>query len=125
MNIEDFRNHCLDKKEVAEFFPFNDDVLVFKVLGKIFALTSLKSWEEQTPAINLKCEPEKAILLREKYSEICPAYHMNKKHWNTVSLNQGLPDDFIKEMINESYELVVSFLPKKHQKNIFPNGIQR
>jgi predicted DNA-binding protein (MmcQ/YjbR family) len=88
MNIEQLRDFCLFKKGVIEDFPFDKTTLVFKVLGKMFALTSLKDWEEGTPSINLKCDPDYAQELRATYNSIQPGYHMNKKHWNTIHLNQ-------------------------------------
>jgi len=109
MNIDLIRQHCLKKKGVTESFPFDDETLVFKVMGKMFALTSL------TPplSINLKCDPERGVELREEYAEIKPGYHMNKTHWNTVDLNGTLRTNFVKELIDHSYELVVNSLPKK------------
>jgi len=112
MNIEEFRACCLSKKGVSEEFPFDADTLVFKVLGKMFALAPL---ERLPPQANLKCDPERAIELRESYDEvIMPGYHMSKVHWNTLFLEQ-LPGDLIRELINHSYELVVSKLPKKQR----------
>ena len=112
MNIEDIRTYCLDKKAVAESFPFDSDTLVFKVGKKMFALTGLN---HNPLRINLKCNPEKAILLREQYPQITPAFHMNKKHWNSVLLDNSLPPDLIKELIDHSYELVVKAMTKKER----------
>lgn len=110
MNIEEFRACCLEKKGVSEEFPFDADTLVFKVMGKMFALAPL---ERLPPQANLKCDPERAIELRESYDgAIMPGYHMSKVHWNTLFLEQ-LPGDLIRELINHSYGLVVSKLPKK------------
>jgi len=110
MNIEEFTEYCLVKKGVAESFPFGGDTLVFKVVGKIFSLTGL----ENIPAsANLKCDPEWAITLREEYEDIQPGYHMNKAHWNTVTLEGSLEDSLIKKLIDHSYDLVVQSLPKK------------
>lgn len=112
MNIEEFRACCLAKKGVSEEFPFDADTLVFKVMGKMFALAPL---ERLPPQANLKCDPERAIELRESYDGvIMPGYHMSKVHWNTLFLEQ-LPGDLIRELINHSYLLVVSKLPKKQQ----------
>ena len=86
MNIEQLYEYCLSKKAVTEHFPFDDNVLVFKVLGKMFLLTGLDSWEKGESAINLKCDPDYALELRETYESIEPGYHMSKKHWNTVCL---------------------------------------
>ena len=110
MNIETFTEHCLSKKGVSESFPFGGDTLVFKVVGKMFALTGL---ETIPAAANLKCDPEWAITLREGYEDIQPGYHMNKAHWNTVQLEGSLEDSLIKKLIDHSYDLVVQSLPKK------------
>ncbi|MCU0348204.1 MAG: MmcQ/YjbR family DNA-binding protein [Saprospiraceae bacterium] len=111
MNIEELRTYCLQKKGVEETFPFDEETLVFKVLGKMFALTGL---DEIECSANLKCDPEWAIELRETYpDDITPGYHMNKKHWNTVKCEAGLEDAFLKKLIDHSYELVVASLPKK------------
>ncbi len=101
MNIEDVRNYCFNKPGVEESFPFDKETLVFKVNNKMFALLSLDDLK-----INLKCNPEKAIELREHHPEIKPGYHMNKKHWNTVDFNQTLPKSLIKELIDHSYNLI-------------------
>lgn len=108
MDIESFRNFCLLKKGVTEEFPFDEETLVFKVMGKIFALTDVDLFK----SINLKCDPEWAIELREKYAAILPGYHMNKKHWNTVTIDGSLSDAIIRKLINHSYDLVVEKLPK-------------
>lgn len=109
MDIEKIRTYCLKKKRVTESFPFNETTLVFKVMNKIFCLLSL------TPphTVNLKCEPEYAIELREKYDEVTPGYHMNKKYWNTIDIAGRVPDKEIHSWIDHSYELVVSGLPRK------------
>jgi len=116
MNIEEIRNYCLLKKGTSEDFPFDDVTLVFKVLGKLYALTNL----EGDLSINLKCDPEKAIALREQYPCIQPGYHMSKVHWNTVHIDGSMKSDFLKELIDHSYDLVVSKLTKK-QKNELEN----
>ncbi len=114
MNIEDFRNYCMSKKEVTEHFPFDDDVLVFKVCNKMFALASLKQWEEGQGFINLKCDPNYAEELREAYSVVKPGYHMNKKHWNSVYIHEGeLSLDLVMQLIDHSYNLVLDSLPLK------------
>jgi predicted DNA-binding protein (MmcQ/YjbR family) len=120
MSIEELRSYCLSKKASTESFPFDEDVLVFKVMNKIFALTSLRKWEEGDHSINLKCDPLKAVELREKYpGDVFPGYHMNKTHWNTVVIEHGtLSEKYIKHLINHSYELVVSKLPKKDRAQI-------
>ncbi|PIE49804.1 MAG: MmcQ-like protein [Flavobacteriales bacterium] len=114
MDIETLRNYCLKKKHVAECFPFDAKILVFKVMGKMFALTNL---ERVPSSVNLKCDPEKALELRAHYPEIIiPGYHMSKKHWNTVLLNNRLPQKMYMELINHSYDLVVKGLPKKKKQ---------
>jgi predicted DNA-binding protein (MmcQ/YjbR family) len=110
MDIESLRNICLSKRGVSEELPFGPDTLVFKVVGKIFALTGLDSEE---CSVNLKCNPEYALELRENHPDsIIPGYHMNKKHWNTVYCERGLDDSFIRDLINHSYETVVQSLKK-------------
>lgn len=109
MNIESFRDYCLAKPGVTEGFPFDDKVLVFKVMGKLFALTDVDGFE----SINLKCEPEYAIELRETFQAVKPGYHMSKKHWNTVATQSDVPDKLLLEMIDQSYNLVVKSLTKK------------
>lgn len=108
MDIELFRDFCLSKKGVTEEFPFDEDTLVFKVMGKIFVLTDVDTFK----SINLKCDPLWAIELRETYAAIIPGFHMNKKHWNTVSIDGSLSDTIIKKLINHSYNRVVDNLPK-------------
>jgi predicted DNA-binding protein (MmcQ/YjbR family) len=110
MNIEDFRNYCLSKAFTTEEFPFGPETLVFKVKGKIFAITGLDSDEFK---VNLKCNPQKAQELRESYPEIKPGYHMNKVHWNTVEFESRLSDAFLRELIDHSYDLIVASLPVK------------
>lgn len=113
MDMETIRKYCLEKKSTAESFPFGESTLVFKVSGKIFLLMSLDSLPLQ---FNVKCDPEKAEELRESYSSIIPAFHMNKKHWNSVILNGQVNAKLIREMIDESYDLVVQSLPLKERK---------
>lgn len=110
MHIEDFRNYCLAKKAVSEGFPFGEDTLVFKVADRMFALTNLT----KTPfSVNLKCNPERAIELREAHEEVQPGYHANKKHWNTINFEGHLPPSLLLELIDHSYDLVVQLLSKK------------
>jgi len=109
MNLEDLQLHCSSKPGVTEEFPFDDVTLVFKVMGKAFALTGLDAEE---PSVNLKCNPDRAIELRDEYPDIIPGYHMNKKHWNTVYLERELRDALIIELIAHSYDLVVAKLTK-------------
>lgn len=114
MNVEEARQFCIAKRGVTEGFPFDEVTLVLKVGGKMFALISL----DKEPSINLKCDPERAIELRERYEEILPGYHMNKKHWNTLMLEGNLPDSLVVEMITHSYELVLASLPRKVQEEV-------
>ncbi len=115
MNTETLREYCLSKKAVTEGFPFGEDTLVFKVKDKIFLLVSLSSNPLQ---FNAKCEPEKAIELREQYDAVQPGYHMNKKHWNTVIIDGSISAALIKEMIDDSYNLIVQSLPKKTREEL-------
>ena len=114
MDIEKVRKYCLKKKGVTEGFPFDEDTLVFKVMSKIFCLTNL------TPplSINLKCDPEFAIELREKYDAVTPGYHMNKKHWNTITLDGSIQDKEILSWINHSYEIVIQGMTKKEKDKL-------
>ena len=109
MNIEEYRNYCLLKRGVTEEFPFNETALVFKVMGKMFALIDVEQFE----IISLKCDPERGVELREQYSGINYAYHFNKKHWIGVATDGAVPDPLMYELINHSYALVVDKLPKK------------
>lgn len=118
MNLQTFYEYCLSRKAVTEHFPFDEDTLVFKVGGKMFALASLSEWEKGNPAVNLKCDPEWAEELRAQYDDIAPGFHMSKVHWNTVKVNREISDSFIKELIAHSYELVFKSLSKKIQSEI-------
>jgi predicted DNA-binding protein (MmcQ/YjbR family) len=113
MNLEYFYEYCISKEGVTEHFPFNEDALVLKVGGKMFLLSSLHSWETGRPKVNLKCDPEKAQELRAEFEGIQPGYHMSKKHWNTVSINEDVSDSLVKELIDHSYELVFGKLKYK------------
>jgi predicted DNA-binding protein (MmcQ/YjbR family) len=115
MNTEAFRDYCLQKKHVEESLPFDDTTLVFKLNNKIFALLSLK---DESNSCNLKCDPEKALTLRDDYNGIAPGYHMNKKHWNTVAFNQDVSDQLIFELIDHSYALIWASFSKKIQKDL-------
>ena len=110
MDLETFRDYCLSKLAAIESTPFGEDVLVFKVAGKIFPLAPL---DEVPATANLKCDPDLALELRDRYEQVRPGYHMNKKHWNTVELDSGIPDTVLRKMIDHSYELVVQKLPRK------------
>ncbi len=114
MHIEKLREHCISKKGVEETFPFGEDTLVFKVMGKMFCLTSLS----EPDSCNLKCDPEKAIELRQQFQSVQPGYHMSKVHWNTITYNQDMNDKEILKWADHSYDLVVSGLPKKLQKEL-------
>lgn len=111
MDIESFRHYCLQLKGVEETLPFGPDTLVYKVMGKAFALTGL---DEDEFKVNLKCDPDRAVDLREQYpDQIFPGWHMNKKHWNTVCFERGLSDDLLRELLDHSYALVVSGFSRK------------
>jgi predicted DNA-binding protein (MmcQ/YjbR family) len=114
MNIEEFREYCLSKPGVTEDFPFDASTLVFKLGGKMFALTDL----EDEFSINLKCDPERAIALRGQYPCITPGYHMSKKHWNTVLIDGSIERNLLLELIDHSYELVFSGLSLKVRTQI-------
>ncbi len=115
MNIEELRAYCISKKAVEECLPFGPETLVFKVMGKVFLLTGLDSSPLQ---FNVKCNPEKAIELREKYPCVQPGYHMNKKHWNTIIVDGSVSKKQLHEWITDSYNLVITGLPKTQQKNL-------
>jgi predicted DNA-binding protein (MmcQ/YjbR family) len=121
MNLENLYVYCLTKKGATEHFPFDEDTLVFKVGGKMFALSSLSQWEKGEPSVNLKCDPERAEELRGQYDEIKPGWHMSKIHWNTVTINNEVPDTLVKELIDHSYDLVHNSLTKKMQIKITQN----
>ena len=113
MNIESLYQFCLAKKGVTEHFPFDEDTLVFKVCDKMFCLVSLKNWEVGDRKLNLKCDPERAVQLRNEFEAVQPGYHMSKIHWNTVYFGKDLPTLEIMELIHHSYDLIVQSLPKK------------
>ena len=115
MDIEEYRDYCLSKPGTTESMPFDENVLVFKVMDKMFALTDVNAFE----SINLKCDPEKAVELREQYDgAVIPGYHMNKKHWNTVVTDGRISDLLLYEWIDESYNLIVSSLTKKKKEEL-------
>ena len=114
MNLESFRDYCLGLPGVTEDFPFDADTLAFRIGGKIFCLLSVSQPDE----CNLKCDPERAIVLREQYEAVRPGYHMNKKHWNTVRWNTQLGDRQLLELTLHSYELVKNSLPKAQRLQI-------
>ena len=115
MNVEKFRDYCLGKPAVTEGTPFGPDNIVFKVEGKMFALLAL---DEVPPGANLKCDPDLALELRDRYEQVQPGYHMNKKHWNTVVLDGVIPEKEIRKMIDDSYDLVVQSLPKAKREKL-------
>lgn len=114
MDIEGFREYCISKKGVTEELPFDQQVLVFKVMGKMFALTNIERFEQ----INLKCDPDQALEFREKFPAVQPGFHMNKRHWNTVIMDGSITDPMIKQWIDHSYDLVVAKLPKSAQQEL-------
>jgi predicted DNA-binding protein (MmcQ/YjbR family) len=114
VNIESFRTYCLSKPGTTEETPFGPETLVLKVSGKMFALTGVDTFSH----IALKVEPENGAALREQYTSVVPAYHMNKKHWINVLMDGAIPDKLVKKWIDESYELVVAGLPKKEREKL-------
>jgi predicted DNA-binding protein (MmcQ/YjbR family) len=118
MNLETYYEYCLSKKGVTEHFPFDEDTLVFKVGGKMFALSSLSQWEKGQPSVNLKCDPERAEELRAEYDDVQPGFHMSKTHWNTITINASVSDALVEELIDDSYGLVFKSLTKKLQSEI-------
>lgn len=114
MDIEAFRAYCLAKPEVTESLPFDNQTLVFKVMNKMFALTNVDTFG----SINLKCDPEEAVLLRERYDAVLPGYHMNKKHWNTVLMDGSVSDTLVTGWVDHSYDLVVAGLPKRDRARV-------
>lgn len=113
MNITFFREYCLSKPGTSEDTPFDANTLCFKVGDKIFAIIDIELFE----SVNLKCDPERAVELREEYTGIVPGYHMNKKHWNTVSFDGSVPDRTILELVDHSYDLIFKSLPKTKRKS--------
>lgn len=114
MDIEEIRLYCLSKKGVTESLPFDETSPVYKVMNKIFLIMNLNP----PFSINVKCDPDEAVELREKYEAVLPGYHMNKQHWNTILLNSGIPGKLVSEWIDNSYNLIVSSLPKKLKSEI-------
>ena len=120
MNKQELRDYCSSKKGAEETFPFDAVTLVFKVMGKMFALMAVDTPDDQPPRINLKCDPALAEILRETYQAVQPGYHMDKRHWNTVICDGSIPDDEIREMIDNSYALVVEKLKKADREKLQP-----
>jgi len=121
MNIEELRDYCLNLKGATEHFPFDEFSLVLKVQGKMFGLIPLDNPE---PQIALKCDPERAIQLRDEYNAIVPAWHFNKKHWNTVKIDPSISTSLLFELINHSYDLVVTSLPKKLKEELHSSALK-
>ena len=113
MHLDAFRDHCLAKPGATEGFPFGEQALVFKVAGKMFALLRL---EAIPPEATLKCDPERAVELRERYASVEPGSHMNKRHWNTVGLRGDVPGPLLRELVDESYALVVAGLTRRQRE---------
>ncbi|MCB0795212.1 MAG: MmcQ/YjbR family DNA-binding protein [Flavobacteriales bacterium] len=120
MTLTDFRSYCLAKPGVTEDTPFGPDTLVLRVKGKMFALTGL----ELFTFVNLKCDPERALDLRDRYAGITPGYHMSKKHWNSVLMDGSVPEPLVMELIDHSYELVRASLPARVRGTLAPSGEQ-
>ncbi len=114
MDIEFYREYCLKKKGVIESFPFDNNTLVFKVMNKMFALCDVDLFV----SVNLKCDPERSIQLREKYDGITPGYHMNKTHWNSIQMDGTVPDNLFLQLVDHSYELIVDSLPRKVKEEL-------
>ncbi|OEU85058.1 MmcQ-like protein [Streptomyces abyssalis] len=112
MNADELRTYCLELNGAREDFPFSPEVSVFKVGGKIFAISVL---DDSPLQVSLKCEPELAVQLREANPAITPGYHLNKRHWNTVTLDGSLPERMVRDMIEDSYDLVVAGLPRRER----------
>jgi predicted DNA-binding protein (MmcQ/YjbR family) len=106
----ELRLWCLEHAGAVEDFPFSPDTSVFKVGGKVFAISAL---DREPLAVSVKCEPELAAELRHTYPAIRPGYHLNKRHWNTIVLDGTLPDQLVRDLVEDSYDLVVSALPKR------------
>ncbi|MCB0687014.1 MAG: MmcQ/YjbR family DNA-binding protein [Saprospiraceae bacterium] len=115
MQVDEIRKYCLAKRYVTEDMPFGQDTLVFRIGGKMFLLTNLSS---EVTSVNLKCDPVRAIELRDQYESIRPGYHMNKKHWNTVVSDDSIPRKLLLELIDHSYELVLKSLSNKDRQNL-------
>jgi predicted DNA-binding protein (MmcQ/YjbR family) len=113
MNIEEIREYCIAKPGVTEGLPFNDTALVFKVAGKMFALLDLS---EEARGLTLKCDPERAIELREQHPEVTPAWHFNKQHWNGIDLRGNINEHQLKELIDHSYSIIVESLPRSKRE---------
>ncbi len=119
MQVDQLQNYCLSKKGTTEEMPFDNEMLVFKVMGKMFMLLGLERWERGEPSINVKCNPQTAIELRAQFDgDVTSAWHMNKKHWNTIHLHKSMDDTTVFQWIDHSYDLVVAGLTKKLQAEL-------
>jgi predicted DNA-binding protein (MmcQ/YjbR family) len=118
IDLNSLRAYCNGKPGAVEDFPFDETTLVIKIMGKIFALMSLEVAPDEAPGINLKCDPGLAEILRNTYPAVQPGYHMNKRHWNTVTVDGSIPDEEIYEMIDNSYDLVVRGLKKADREKL-------
>jgi predicted DNA-binding protein (MmcQ/YjbR family) len=114
MNLEIIREYCLKKRGVTEEFPFGENTPVYKLMGKIFLIASISI----PVTINLKCDPEKAVELRERYPSVVPGYHMNKMHWNTVTIDNTIPDKLILQWIDDSFKLIFNRLKKADKEKL-------
>lgn len=114
MHIEELRDFCLSLPLVEEKFPFDQETLVFYIAGKMFCLVNITEFD----SLNVKCDPDKALELRSAYQAVLPGYHMNKKHWNTIKVNEDVKDDLIKQWIKDSYNLVILTLPKSKRPDL-------
>lgn len=114
MNIEEYRSFCLSLPKAEEKMPFDEDTLVFAIAGKMFTATGI----EEFARINVKCKPEEALALRERYPAVTPGYYMNKRHWNSIAMDGSISDELIMQWIKESYHLVVGGLTKKAQREL-------
>ena len=122
ITIDEIQSFCLKKEKTTQEFPFDESTLVYKVLGKIFALCPLEAWEQGNPSVTLKCDPDYAEELRHTHDTIQPGFHSNKKHWNTIYLNNsGFSPQFLLELINHSYDMVVQNMPKKLSSQLKQN----
>ena len=119
MNIDQIRDYCLSKNQTTESFPFDKDTLVFKILNKMFALVPLDKWEKGEAAITLKCDPEYTLELRDKYESVYAGPYVSNKHWNTVSIYTGeLQPEFVFQLIDHSYDMVIKAMPKKMRNQL-------
>ncbi len=119
MNIEQLREYCLKKKAVTEEFPFDEQTLVFKVLGKMFVIAPLDKWDKGEASITLKCDPDYTIELREQYESIYAGPYVSNKHWNSIAIYKGeLQSKFILELIDHSYDMVLKGMTKKLRESL-------